>query len=354
MPIRLVRRTKSPNWIIRGTLRGIRIEESTGTDNKKVAEEIRAKREAEILAQSVYGRRATATFAEAGLSYLENGGNKRFLDKVISYFGTAALAKIDQDAIDVGARKVYPSARGATRDRQFYTPASAVIKHAAKRGWCSQIVMERPEKPPGRVRWISPEQADQLIEACNEQLRPLVIFLLYTGARIGEALWLNWSDVDLTRGHVIFPIDPSDGRRTKNNEARGVPLHPRVRAALANLPHRHGEIFRRPDGLPYARLRQDATSASDGIRKAFAGACKRAGIKNFSVHCCRHTWATWHYAENRDLLALQRLGGWKTLAMVTRYAHVNVGELAHTINNLPWNEAGGKLGDTVSTKGKTA
>jgi hypothetical protein len=88
MPIRLIRRTKSPNWIIRGTLRGIRIEESTGTDNKKVAEEIRAKREAEILAQSVYGRRATATFAEAALSYLENGGNKRFLDKVISYFGT--------------------------------------------------------------------------------------------------------------------------------------------------------------------------------------------------------------------------------------------------------------------------
>ena len=130
-----------------------------------------------------------------------------------------------------------------------------MIKHAAKRGWCSQIVMERPEKPPGRVRWISPEQADQLIEACNEQLRPLVIFLLYTGARIGEALWLNWSDVDLTRGHVIFPIDPSDGRRTKNNEARGVPLHPRVRAALANLPHRDGEVFRRPDGLPYARLR---------------------------------------------------------------------------------------------------
>jgi integrase len=254
MSIRLVRRPKSPNWIIRGTLRGVRVEESTGTDNKKIAEEIRAKREAEILAQSVYGRRATATFAEAALSYLENGGNKRFLDNVISYFGTTALAKIDQDAIDVGARKVYPNARGATRDRQFYTPASAVIKHAAKRGWCSQIVMERPEKPPGRVRWISPKQADQLIEACNEQLRPLVIFLLYTGARIGEALWLNWSDVDLARGHVIFPIDPSDGRRTKNNEARGVPLHPRVCAALANLPHRDGEVFRRPDGLCPTRV----------------------------------------------------------------------------------------------------
>jgi len=104
--------------------------------------------------------------------------------------------------------------------------------------------------------------------------------------------------------------------------------------------------------LPYERLRDDKndTSAGNRIRKAFAAACRRAGIKNFTPHCCRHTWATWHYAKNRDLLALQRLGGWKSLAMVTRYAHVNVGELAQTIDNLPWLEAGGKLGDTASTK----
>ena len=354
MSLRLVRRPRSPNWIIRGTLRKIRIEESTGTDNKKFAEEIRAKRESEILAQSVYGRRATATFAEAALSYLENGGNKRFLDKVLEHFGTTALAKIDQDVIDKGARKIYPNVSAATRDRQFYTPTSAVLKHAAKRGWCSQTIMERPEKAPGRIRWIIPEEAERLIAACNEAVRPLVIFLLYTGARIGEALWLVWRDVDLTRGHVVFPIDPEQGRRTKNNEPRGVPLHPRVRAALANLPHRESEVFRRPDGLPYASLREGATSASDGIRKAFAGACKRAGIKDFTVHDCRHTWATWHYAKNRDLLALQRLGGWKTLAMVTRYAHANVGDLAHTIDNLPWSENGGNLGDTVSGKAKTA
>ena len=49
---------KSPHWIIRGTVRGIRVEESSGTGDKRVAEEIRAKREAQILAESVYGRRA--------------------------------------------------------------------------------------------------------------------------------------------------------------------------------------------------------------------------------------------------------------------------------------------------------
>ena len=61
----------------------------------------------------------------------------------------------------------------------------------------------------------------------------------------------------------------------------------------------------------------------------------------FIPHGCRHTWATWHYAANRDLTALMRLGGWKSVQMVLRYAHVNVGELRHTIDRQP---IGGKLG----------
>lgn len=63
MPLDLKRRPKSPYWIIRGSLRGYRVEESTGTNDLQIAEEILAKRQAEILEQSVYGRRATETFA---------------------------------------------------------------------------------------------------------------------------------------------------------------------------------------------------------------------------------------------------------------------------------------------------
>jgi hypothetical protein len=140
MPLALVRRPKSPYWIIRG----IRIEESTGVGDKKLAEEIRAKRESEILEQAIYGRRATATFAEAALSYLENGGAKRFLEPVIKHFGVTPLARIDQEAIDKGARKLYLNAAPATRNRQFYTPVSAVLAHGARRGWCSPILIERP------------------------------------------------------------------------------------------------------------------------------------------------------------------------------------------------------------------
>ncbi len=342
MPLKLSRRPKTPNWIMRGTIRGIRVEESTGTSDRRAAEEIRAKREAEILSESVYGRRATATFAHAAMSYLENGGSKRFTAPVISWFGTTPLAQIGQDQLDAGAKALFPDASPATRNRQFFTIASAILHHAARRGWCPTPLIQRPRSSDPRIRWITIEEADRLLAACSDHLRTLVTFMLYTGSRTGEALWLDWSMVDLKRAHVTFP-------KTKNGEARGVPLHPRVIAELANLKDRHGEVFRRPDGKPYGRPRNvDDTSAGTRIKKAFAGACRRAGIVDFHPHDCRHTWATWHYAENRDLGALTKLGGWKSERMVMRYAHVNVGELQHTINKLP----GGNLGDQQERKVK--
>jgi hypothetical protein len=52
----------------------------------------------------------------------------------------------------------------------------------------------------------------------------------------------------------------------------------------------------------------------------------------------------------RDLGALQKLGGWKSVRMVLRYAHVNVGELAHTIDRLP----GGNLGEHENREAESA
>jgi integrase len=69
-------------------------------------------------------------------------------------------------------------------------------------------------------------------------------------------------------------------------------------------------------------------NAGGQIKTAFRGACRRAGIEDFSPHDCRHTWATWHYAANRDLVALMKLGGWKSERMALRYAHMNVSQHA--------------------------
>jgi integrase len=103
--------------------------------------------------------------------------------------------------------------------------------------------------------------------------------------------------------------------------------------------------------MPYSRPRRlDDVSAGTRIKRAFGNAVRRAELDDFHPHDCRHSWATWHYASNRDLGALMRLGGWKSASMVMRYAHVNVDELRGTIDRLP----GGNLGDGDLAEGKTA
>ena len=263
MPLKLVKRAKSPNWIIRGTLRGVRIEESTGTADKRAAEEVRAKREVEILTESIYGKAATMTFAHAALSFVEERGSRRFVKPVLDHFGTTPLRHIGQEAVDNAASKLYPQASNATRNRQVYTPISAIMQHAARKGWCPRPVFSRPKVSKIAIRWLKPDEAERLIAACSPHLRPLVISLLYTGACAGEALWLDWSNVDLKRRHVTFP-------KTKNGDPRGVPLHSRVVAALEALPGREGPVFRAPNGAPYARPApgdDSDTSAGSGSRQ---------------------------------------------------------------------------------------
>jgi integrase len=230
----------------------------------------------------------------------------------VEYFRTKPIDEIDQRAIDEAAAALYPDCSPATHNRQVYTPASAILRYAGV-----NLDVRRPEPPRIVERHFTHDEAARLLKACAPHHRPLVLFMLMTGARIGEALWLDWRDVDLVRGHVSFT-------NTKNGESRGVLLNPQIVAALANLPHRDGAVFRKPNGKPYAPLSEDDdrdTSAGTRVGSAFRGAVRRSGIAHCTVHTCRHSWATWHFTLNHDLVALQKLGGWKTLSMVTRYAH---------------------------------
>jgi integrase len=324
--LRLERR-HGQNYYARGTLFKIRYEQSVGTSDRGQAEKLFVKLQSEIYERNLRGSVcAPEGFARAAVRYMESRGKsrRRFLPPLLLHFGDMPIDQIDQQAINRAATAIYPDGAPATRNRQVYVPVSAILKFARVK-W----PVQRLKAPEGVVRWLTTDEASRLIAACSPHLRPLVMFLLYTGARAGEALWLDWRCVDLARAHVSF-------LKTKNGKPRGVPLHRDLVAALANLPHREGELFRRPDGAPYERPRDDYNlSARSKIGTAFQGAVKRAGIENFRVHDCRHTWATWHFREHRDLIALQTLGGWLTLAMVTRYAHANTDNYRDGINALP-------------------
>jgi integrase len=205
MPLRVVKgRHGSPSLYIRGTVRGIRVDESAGTSSRAKAEEIRTRREAALLDQSIHGRRASVTFASAALSYMEQGGESRYLTPLLTYFGNERLSAIDQAAIDRCARLIEPVAATSTVNRQIHTPTSSVLKHAAARGWCEFRPIERPKQPKGKTRWLNVEEAGRLISSASAHVAPLLTFMLYTGARVAEAVYLQWEQVDLTRRHVFF------------------------------------------------------------------------------------------------------------------------------------------------------
>ena len=141
----------------------------------------------------------------------------------------------------------------------------------------------------------------------------------------------GWREFVIDGGlHVIRPQHPGhnpESSELRRSHLKGRPLHARLVAELRALRHKQGRAFRTNAGLPYAEKESGGRPNQDIIW----GACRRAGIEDFSPHDCRHTWATWHYAANRDLIALMKLGGWKSERMVLRYAHVNVSQLAPSI-----------------------
>jgi integrase len=67
--------------------------------------------------------------------------------------------------------------------------------------------------------------------------------------------------------------------------------------------------------------------------KAWYRALDKAGIKEFRWHDLRHTWASWHVQNGTPLNVLQELGGWESVEMVRRYAHLGQTHLASYSEN---------------------
>lgn len=321
MPLRLTRRAGSPHYWITGTVRGRRVRESAGTDDSVLAEEARATREAQLYRAAIHNAREPVAFAAAAESYLRNAGphspaTLARVRRLLQQIGPRAmLDSIDQQRIDTLARAILrPSSGQATRLREITTPMRAILSHAARRGWCDMPQLEAPPPPPSRTEWLRPAEADALITAVAPHLRPLLVFLIGTGARLGEALALQWPDVDLTHARATL-------RQTKNGADRHLDLCPRVAATLAELPHRIGPVFRTRIGRAYEPRR---VQGGGQIKTGWASALSAAGLSTrpLTPHSCRHTWATWHATIHRDPMLLRHEGGWSSLAMVQRYAHL--------------------------------
>ena len=320
--LRVVAREGSASLYLRGTVRGSRVFESAGTGDPRLAEEARAAREAELYRGAVHGTKPRVTFAAAAASYLEAEprppSTKAFLGRLLRFLGASTTCEeVDQDRLDRAARVLCRSgAKPATRLRNVVTPARAVLMHAARRGWCPVPLFERVRAGPARTDWLTPAEAERQIDAAGPLFRPLLTVLYCTGARLSEALGLDWSDVDLQHARMVL-------RQTKNGRDRIVELPPRALVEMANLPGRTGRVFRHRDGTAYRVNNGELAAYGGQVRKVWGSALAGAGIeRRLTPHHARHTWASWHYAVHRDLLRLRHDGNWTTVSQVERYAHL--------------------------------
>lgn len=319
MPLKISRRKSTGALTISGTVAGQRIRHRAQSDDLRLAREEAATIEARILRAEWHGEhRADRTFGEALLSYLQaaprNPKHIEGLKRLAAALGDVPLSAIDQQtAIALKIRMLHPDAAPGTYIRAILMPLRAILHHASDQGWCAAPRFVMPRENSGPTRYLLPAEAERLVEAAAPHLRPLLLFLLGTGARMSEAIELDWREVDLAGRRAIF-------WRTKSGRRRVASLPPRVVCALANLPHREGAVFRRQDGAPYA---DRARMYGGHIKTGWAAAIRRAQLDPaLTPHDCRHTWASWHYAIHRDVLALKTEGGWSSVALVERYAHL--------------------------------
>ena len=158
MPLKLHRRGKI--WHYSGTVAGRRLRNTTGTAEKAIAERIASEVEHKAWQRRFDGPGAGLTMAQAFLTYIEDGGEHRFINKPSSYFKDTPVSEITGEAIRRGARQTYPNGSAATRNRQFIVPTVAAINHASELGWCQPIRVKRFKvspntKTPADLAWVN-------------------------------------------------------------------------------------------------------------------------------------------------------------------------------------------------------
>jgi integrase len=337
--MRVYQRGKRGTWWIDITIDGERVKRSAGTQDKRQAEEFAATLARNLWRAKRLGEAPAVTWDHATLQWLQEHQHRKSIEeikRVLRWLSACltgkALSTITDNVIRELAAKRKQQKVGekptsnATVNRHL-AQLSAVLHYAHRRGWLPALppIAMLPE-PAKRVAWITKEQARRLLEELPEHLRPIAGFALATGLRESNVRLLTWSQVDMPRSVAWVYADQAKAGRNIN-----VPLND---AALLVLQAQAGKHKRWV--FPVPRLDTGTADAPTGkvSNHAWRKACVRAGLPTLRFHDLRHTWASWHIQAGTPPAVLQQLGGWASLAMVEKYAHLGESHLAVWAGNL--------------------
>lgn len=327
----IVKHKRSPNLYTRFTApNGKRIFQSTRTADRRSAEEYETRLKARLWREVQLGE-SQATWQEAVVSWLKSTTHKdrktvlqklRWLNPHLSHL---QLRQIDSGTLyGVRDAKLADKVSPATVNRHLAV-VSAVLHHARRREWLSAVPhIPLMKEPKGRIRFLSHDEARALVAYLqsrprSQHLADMVEFSLATGLRESNVTGLEWGRVDIERRLAWITLD-----ETKGADNLRVPLND---IAVSVLERRQG-IHKR--WCFTYRGKRIVRANRGGYREAVAA----MGWDDVNWHTLRHTWASWHVMAGTPVQVLKELGGWKSLDMVLRYAHLAPDHLDNFAGNV--------------------
>ena len=293
---------------------GKRFRRTAGTSDRREAQELHDKLKHELWRQEKLGENPKRLWDEACVRWLRENQDKKSLDsdkakiRLLPELRGLLLEDITRDLIhSVVNRK---DCSGSTKNRYFALIRAILNKCADEWDWLDKAPkLKMHKEPKKRIRWLYPAEAQRLVNALDNlpYMQHLVIFSLATGLRQANVLNLKWEQIDLMRQVAwIYPDQAKAGR------AIGVPLNQTAMQVLMSRQRVSDYVFTHSNGGQVKSISS----------RVWREALKKAGIKDFRWHDLRHTWASWLVQQGTPLAALKEMGGWESIEMVQRYAHL--------------------------------
>lgn len=208
--------------------------------------------------------------------------------------------------------------------------AAIALSHEQKQ--CPLIKIKRKDSGPTRLRFLTHEEWETLKAHLQPHVLAIITFALETGLRRTNVMQLKWRYVD--QNNKLVWVDAVDA---KGRVTIPVPLSKTACEIIKQQEGKNKEFVFTYDG-----------EHIDSVRTSWKKSLVKAGIdvvtekdaegneiakSLFRFHDLRHTWASWHVQRGTPLKVLKELGGWKSLDMVERYAHLDPKHLRQWVDN---------------------
>jgi integrase len=359
-------------WWVRYTgLDGKQKRESSNSEEHKAAISLLADRqktisggkEPEIKKIPNYSFRELAAKYQAWIEGRQNSAKIKgyIIGQLLIVFGDIQLkrfntAMTDQLQTDLISKKYKPSSNNKVLNILKHMFSKAVEWDMVDEDILKRIRKVKPLRDDGkRLRYLSKEESQTLVSACDPHLKPIVITALNTGMRRGEILGLKWDEhIDLRHGFILL-------NKTKNGERREIPINNTLRSILKGLTRRLDIPYAFYDpttGNPYQNVKRSFKTALRKVEiqkcpdcnyqkprlktKEDAENCPQCnvkmvvfkGIDDFHFHDLRHTFASHLVMAGVDITTVSKLLGHKSLTMTLRYSHLAPSHMVKAVDIL--------------------